>query len=134
VGSIVITPKATWRLRSRAVMNHGLEPAPPFESHEGNEGAGQDQSKPERIAPRPVELRHELEIHTLAAGYQRRWDPTTDAMVNTLNRSFCSIVMCFCQVGQRSGLWQDLGHGHNVLPVPRLKSSTKPSGCINASA
>ena len=29
----------------------------------------------------------------------------------------------YCQVGAGSGLWQGLGHEHNVQPVPRLPLS-----------
>src|SRR6185503_21001175 len=72
---ICTIPMATRRLRLRTVMNRGLEPAPPLEPDEGNEGAGQDQGQPERVAPSPVEFGHELEVHAIEAGYQRRWDP-----------------------------------------------------------
>ena len=41
----------------------------------------------------------------------------------------------YCQVGESWGLWHGLGHEHDVqsvlrLPLIRLKSSTKVSGCI----
>jgi hypothetical protein len=28
----------------------------------------------------------------------------------------------YCQVGQRSGLWQGLGHEHDVQPLPKSVS------------
>jgi hypothetical protein len=32
-------------------------------------------------------------------------------------------VMRYCQVGEGSGVWQGLGHEHNVPPLPRLPLS-----------
>ena len=44
------------------------EPAPPFEPDQRNDRAEHDHCDAERIAPRPVQFRHELEIHAVDAG------------------------------------------------------------------
>src|SRR5207253_718242 len=49
-----------------------LEPAAPLEPDERNDRAERDHDEAEGITPRPVQLRHDLEIHAVNAGNDRR--------------------------------------------------------------
>src|SRR5437588_13082195 len=49
-----------------------IKPAAPFEPQERDEGAQSDDGKRDGVAPRPIKLRHELEIHSVNPDYYCR--------------------------------------------------------------
>src|SRR4051812_48206583 len=48
------------------------EPSAPLEPDHRKQGARRDDGQPERIAPRPAQLGHELEVHPVNSSYKRR--------------------------------------------------------------
>src|ERR1700730_5371989 len=53
-------------------MSSLIKPAAPFEPQERDEGTQPDDGKRNGVAPRPIELRHELEIHPVNPDHYRR--------------------------------------------------------------
>src|SRR6476620_11876264 len=49
-----------------------IKPSAPFEPQERDEGAQTDDSKRNGVAPRPIQLRHEFEIHPVNPDYYCR--------------------------------------------------------------